>query len=152
MKSAAYQDDILKPSTDIFFAQAGIIRLTELLGERGLDAHPEKTSYNVCGTKQYGSNTNKQLKEIPLMFINFSAKRKISDNYLGQILHEDGLESSVRANIEERTGRSKKLYFKQKNSCRNILDARYRSHGSSNDSLGNSFCAEPPARCRHLMA
>ena len=111
MKSAAYQDDILKPSTDIFFAQAGIIRLTGFLEERGLDAHPEKTSYNVCGTKQYRSNTNKQLKEIPLMFISFPAKRKISDRYLGQILHEDGIESSVRATIEERTGRSKKLYF-----------------------------------------
>ena len=111
MESVVYQDDIIKPSADIFFARAGMIRLAGFLEERGLDAHPEKTSYLVCGTKQYRSNTNKQLKEIPLMFGNFPAKRKISDKYLGQILHEDGLEASVRATIEERTGKIKGAIF-----------------------------------------
>ena len=34
---------------------------------------------------------NKQLKEIPLMFGSFPAKKKGSDKHLGQVLHEDGL-------------------------------------------------------------
>ena len=45
------------------------------------------------------------------MFGNFPAKRKVSDKYLGQILHEDGLEASVRATIEERTGKVKGAIF-----------------------------------------
>ena len=41
------------------------------------------------------------------MFGKFPAKRKESDKYLGQIIHEDGLEASVEATIKERTGKIK---------------------------------------------
>ena len=87
MESAAFWDDILKPSLDVFSAQAGMIRLAGFLQARGLDAHPDKTSYLVCGTEQCKEKTNKELKEMPLVFGDFSAKRKISDKYLVQILH-----------------------------------------------------------------
>ena len=111
MESAAFQDDILKPSSDIFSAQAGMTRLAGLLEERGLDAHPDKTCYLVCGTELYKKKINKQLKDVPLVFGDFPAKRKSSDKYLGQILHEDGLEASVRETIKERTGKIKGAIF-----------------------------------------
>ena len=111
VESAAFQDDILKPSSDIFTAQAGMTRLAGFLEERGLDAHPDKTSYLVCGTQEYKRKTNKQLKKMPLVFGNFPTKRKVSDKYLGQILHEDGLEASVKATIEDRTGKIKGAIF-----------------------------------------
>ena len=71
MESAAFQNDILNPSSDIFTAQSGMTRLAGLLKERGLDAHPDKTSYLVCGTEEHKSKTNKQLKEMPLEFGDF---------------------------------------------------------------------------------
>ena len=111
MESAAFQDDILKPSSDVFTAQSGMTRLAGFLKERGLDAHPEKTSYLVCGTQEYKRKTNEQLKMIPLVFGDFLTKRKVSDKYLGQVLHEDGLEASVRATIQERTGKIKGAIF-----------------------------------------
>ena len=45
------------------------------------------------------------------MFGEFPAKRKESDKYLGQILHEDGLEASVKATIKERSGKIKGAIF-----------------------------------------
>ena len=86
-------------------------RLAGFLKERGLDAHPDKTSYLICGTEEFKRKTNKQLEEVPLVFGDFLAKRKISDKYLGQVLHEDGLEASVKATIEERTGKIKGAIF-----------------------------------------
>ena len=44
---------------------------------------------------------------MPLMFGEFLANRKKSDKYLGQTIHEDGLEASVEATIKERTGKIK---------------------------------------------
>ena len=88
-----------------------MIRLAGFQQERGLDAHPDKTSYLVCGTEQYKEKTNKELKEMPLVFGEFPAKRKESDKYLGQILHEDGLEASVKATIKERSGKIKGAIF-----------------------------------------
>ena len=111
MESASFQDDILKPSSDVFTAQAGMTRLAGFLEERGLDAHQDKTSYLVCGTEEYKAKTNKLLKEIPLQFGDFLAKRKVMDKYLGQVLHEDGLEASVRATIQDRTGKIKGAIF-----------------------------------------
>ena len=44
---------------------------------------------------------------MPLKFGDFPAKRKISDKYLGQIIHEGGLTASIEATILERTGKVK---------------------------------------------
>lgn len=48
---------------------------------------------------------------MPLVFGDFPAKRKSCDKYLGQILHEDGLEASVKETIKERTGKIKGAIF-----------------------------------------
>ena len=107
IESAAFQDDISKPCIDVFTAQSGMTRLAAMLSERGLEVHKDKTCYIVCGGKEYQASTNKQLKMMPLMFGDFPAKRKEADKYLGQTIHEDGLEASVKATIKERTGKIK---------------------------------------------
>ena len=89
-------------------------RLAGLLEEQGLDAHPDKTSYLVCGSNKYKTKTNKQLKHMPLVFGSFPAKRKVSDKHPGQILHEDGLEASVKATIEGRLGKIKGAIYLKK--------------------------------------
>ena len=65
----------------------------------------------VTGTKDFKTETNKELEVTPLMFGEFPANREKSDKYLGQILHEDGLEASVEATIKERTGKIKGAIF-----------------------------------------
>ena len=46
-----------------------------------------------------------------LKFGNFNMKRKTENKYLGHILHEDGLASSVSAKVKDRTGRFKGAIF-----------------------------------------
>ena len=107
VESAAFQDDIAKPNHDVMSAQSGMTRLSAMLVERGLEAHRDKTSYLVCGSKEYKKKTEEQLLLMPLRFGEFNVKRKSSDKYLGQIIHEGGLTESVEATIKERTGKIK---------------------------------------------
>ena len=41
------------------------------------------------------------------MFDKFQVKQKVSDKYLGQILHSGGVEASAEATVLERSGRIK---------------------------------------------
>ena len=41
------------------------------------------------------------------MFGNFTIKQKVSDKYLGQVLHSGGVEASATATVQERSGRIK---------------------------------------------
>ena len=107
IESAAFQDNIAKPCKDVMSAQTGMTRLAAMLSERGLEAHKDKTCYMLCGSKKYKEKTNEELKTMPLKFGDFLAKRKEADKYLGQLIHEDGLEASVEATIRDRTGKVK---------------------------------------------
>ena len=100
---------------DVISAQSGMTRLAAMLTERRLEAHKNKTCYIVCGSKEYQTKTNKEPMLMPLMFGEFPAKRKESDKYLGQTIHEDGLEASVKATITERTGKIKGAIYLTKN-------------------------------------
>jgi len=106
-ETAAYQDDIAKPSGCVTSAQAGMTRLAAMLGARGLEAHKEKTGYLVYGKKEYKEKVQKELELMPLKFGNFEVVRKQKDKYLGQVLHEGGLTVSVEATIQERMGKIK---------------------------------------------
>ena len=106
-ESAAFQDDILKPSDDVLTGQAGMTRLAAMLGERKLEAHREKTGYLVCGTEEFKEKMAKELERRPLTFGDFEVKRKVCEKYLGQMIHQDGLARSVGATIEERLGKVK---------------------------------------------
>ena len=107
VETAAFQDDIAKPSGDVRTAQSGMVRLEAMLSERGLEAHSEKTGYLVFGCKKFKEEVEKEVELRPLMFGKFEVARKQSDKYLGQVLHEGGLARSVQATIEERTGKIK---------------------------------------------
>ena len=103
----AFQDDVLKGSKDINAAQVGNIRLASMLEDKGLEAHPDKTSFIVCGSDKFKEKAERDLKEQPIMFGDFAVKQRSSDKYLGQILHCNGLEQSALATAEERIGRIK---------------------------------------------
>ena len=70
----AYQDDIMKGSPDVIAAQVGNIKLAAMLTEKGLEAHPDKTCFIVCGAKKYKEKAEQDLKRNPLMFGQFPVK------------------------------------------------------------------------------
>ena len=100
----AYQDDIMKGSKDVIAAQAGNTKLAAMLQDKGLDAHPEKTCFLICGSKGFKEKSQKELEVNPLKFGTFPVKQKVSDKYLGQVLHSGGVEASAEATVLERSG------------------------------------------------
>ena len=106
-ETAAYQDDIAKPSGDARTAQAGVTKLATMLEERGLEAHEDKTGYILTGAEKYKAEMKVDLEANPLQLGGFVVKRKQQDKYLGQILHEEGLRKSVEATIKDRIGKIK---------------------------------------------
>ena len=107
LQPLAYQDDLMKGSNDVRGAQAGNIKLAAMLKDKGLDAHPDKTCYLVCGSKTFKDVSQKELEVNPLMFDKFLVKQKVCDKYLGQVLHCGGVEASAEATVRDRSGRIK---------------------------------------------
>ena len=103
----AYQDDVLKGSKDVMAAQVGNIRLAAMLKDKGLEAHPDKTSFIVCGTQKFKQKAKDELRSNPIMFGDFPVKERVSDKYLGQVLHGGGLEDSALATVRDRAAKIK---------------------------------------------
>ena len=101
----AYQDDVLKGSKNVMDAQVGNVKLATMLKDKGLEAHPDKTAFIVCGSSSFKQKVKDDLEDHPLTFGNFEMKEKVSDKYLGQVLHGGGLEESALATVQERAGR-----------------------------------------------
>ena len=59
----------------------------------------------MCGSKKFKDKVEKDIQTNPLVFETFDIKQRVSDKYLGQILHSDGLEASAAATVRERAGR-----------------------------------------------
>ena len=114
IETAAFQDDICKPSGDVVSTQLGMTRLGAMLLERGLQAHKEKTGYIVFGNREYKEKTEKELEVMPLTLGGFQVRRKEYDKYLGQVLHQGGLAMSVMATIQDRLGKIKGAIYKTK--------------------------------------
>ena len=53
LQPLAYQDDILRGSKDVMGTQVGNIKMAAMLEEKGLEAHPDKTCFIVCGSRKY---------------------------------------------------------------------------------------------------
>ena len=74
LQPLAYQDDILKGSKDVLSTQVGNVKLAAMFVDMGLglEAHPDKTCFIVCGSKKYKQNVMEDLKRNTLMFGNFN--------------------------------------------------------------------------------
>ena len=109
---SAYQDDEGKPSASVKDANIHMVKMDNMLMDKGLEAHPTKTAYILFkGNKQDKDKMERELRLMPLKFGDFEMKRKVEDKYLGHILHEDGLTASVAATVKDRTGRFKDATF-----------------------------------------
>ena len=83
----------------VLAAQTGIIKLAAMLKDMGINAHPDKTCFIICGSKQFKEKAEKDLKMHPLIFDNFPLKQRVSDKYLGQVMHSGGVEYSATATV-----------------------------------------------------
>ena len=99
-----YHHDVGKLSDGVNEAQATNLKMTHVFQEKGLQAHPDKTYFIVFGNKKYKNKIEEDLKINPLYLGGFPVQRKTLDKYLGQILHEDGVQASAKATIEDRVG------------------------------------------------
>ena len=107
LQPLAYQDDIMRGSKDVLTTQVGNIKLAAMFEEKGLEAHPDKTCFIVCGSKRFKENAEFDLQRSPIMFGDFLVKQRVSDRYLGQILHSGGLDMCAEATVQERVGKLK---------------------------------------------
>ena len=107
MQQLAYQDDLLRGSKDVMDTQVGNIKLAAMLEGKGLEAHPDKTCFIVCGSRKYRAKVEDDLDKSKLTFGTFPVKRRECDRYLGQMLHGGGLDRSAEATVQERAGRIK---------------------------------------------
>ena len=90
LQPLAFQDDIMNSSKDVMGAQVGNMKLASMFQDKGLEAHPDKTCFIVCGSKSFKEKMEKELVVNPLKFQNFEVKKRESDRCLGQVLHEGG--------------------------------------------------------------
>ena len=79
LQPLAYQDDIMRSSKDVLSTQVGNIKLAAMMDEKGLEAHPDKTCFIVCGNKRYKEKVQSDLAKSPLLFGNFPVKQCESD-------------------------------------------------------------------------
>ena len=105
LQPVAYQDDLGHANNDVRQAQVGNTKLACMLQDKGLQAHEDKTCYILFGSKKYKENVKKDLEHTPLMFGKFPSKQRVSEKYLGQILHSGGLSDSAKATVEDRSGK-----------------------------------------------
>ena len=81
LQPLAYQDDIMKGNKDVLSAQTGNIKFAAMLKEKGLEAHPDKTCYIICGSKRFQEKAENDLRVSPLVFGTFPIKQRVSDKY-----------------------------------------------------------------------
>ena len=100
-----FQDDTGRTSSSVREAQAGNTKLDAVFKDKGVEAHPDKSCFIVCGSRKFKNKVLKELELKPLYFGAFKMKQEVSVKYLGMVLHEDGIEASIRSTVEERAGK-----------------------------------------------
>ena len=100
-----FQDDIARLASGVRTAQAGNNKLANVINEKQLKVHPDKTGYVVIGSIQFQEQIKREAMISPIMFGDIETKSKDKDKYLGDIIHKDGLEASIAATIEDRVGK-----------------------------------------------
>ena len=76
----AWQDDMGIPNEDVRMARNNNIRMEQMLSEKLLEAHPDKTVYIVTGSLSFKKKVREELKDSPLVFGSFSMKEKSPRN------------------------------------------------------------------------
>ena len=101
-----YQDDVGTMCTNLDMAKNQADKLSNMLKEKTLQAHPDKSGILIMGAKKYQQKVQSEVEKTKIRLNGFVLKTKISDKYLGQIFSSD-ISSSALATIRYREGRLK---------------------------------------------
>ena len=102
-----YLDDTARASYNVNSMKAGNMKLASLMMEKQLEVHPTKSGYLLFGSEQFKATCRLEIQESPVMLGKVHMKEKISEKYLGDILHSMGLKASVEATIKHREAKTK---------------------------------------------
>ena len=70
-----------------------------------LDLNKDKSCYILIGQKKFGLKLKAELEAQPLSLCSLPMKEKVSDKYLGDYIHSEGIKASVFCTISNRSGR-----------------------------------------------
>ena len=85
-----------------------------MTAEMGLKAHQKKTTYVIIGTKKYREKMEKEAEADPIYFGKFICQPSVSEIYLGEDIHSEGLETGTEATINHRLGKVRGAMYKAK--------------------------------------
>ena len=102
-----FQDDILRGTGSVLSARAGNVKVAAVMRSKQLRLNPDKTGYIIFGKKKQVEEARREIEMEPIVCGDFVTKEKVSDKWLGDIFHQDGLAASVSATIEDRVPKVK---------------------------------------------
>ena len=91
----AFQDDIARLAETIDSTNYGNVKISNMLGLKGLECHPTKTTFLTIGTQKYRKDIEEKLVTTPIIFGSFKCKPKDEDMYLGDRISALGLEATI---------------------------------------------------------
>ena len=102
-----FQDDALRLADSLLAVQKGNMIIEAAMKRKQLSLSIEKCSILVFDKKsQHGCVREAVNRDKSLKICNQILKAKVKDDYLGDVLHEEGLTKSVHATIDKRYGKS----------------------------------------------
>ena len=110
----AWQDDILRVAESINSTRIGNTKLASMTAEKGLKAHQTKTTFVIIGTRKYREKMTKEAEANPVYFGSFVCQPSVSEIYLGEVIHSEGLEAGLEATINHRLGKVRGAMYKAK--------------------------------------
>ena len=102
-----FQDDILRLGDSLSSVRAGNVKIDSVMNQKKLKFNSDKTGYIMMGKEVQKNRDRLLIKRSPIECGKFLVKEKISDKYLGDILHQGGLAESVLATVKDREGKVK---------------------------------------------
>ena len=96
------QDDIMQMSTTANQARDGCQRIDEMLKEKQLSVNYSKTKYIILGKGYSRSKIVKDFKKTPMKMGETIIENSVSEDYLGDGIHEKGCEESITITINKR--------------------------------------------------
>jgi hypothetical protein len=102
----SYQDDVGSMCTSVAMLRKQANKMTDMLKQKTLSAHPDKSGYLVLGSQSFADSMTLKLQQDPIYLNKFNLKQKSEEKYLGQVI-KSTLSTSSLATAQDREGKIK---------------------------------------------
>ena len=99
-----YKDAVIRMSSSVTKARSGNEKMALISNSKQLEMHSSKTVLVSFGSKKQQKTIEEEIRSNPVYFNDFVAKKNASKNWLGDKMHEGGLEKSVEDTVNGRQG------------------------------------------------